>query len=137
MPKYTYKATTTDGQAVEGVAEAADKFQLAKNMRSEGKNLLTAKEQTARGWNMDKINAMLSSVNLREKIDLTRNLATMVEAGVSIARGLQILTKQTKNPKLLQIYTSLSEDIQKGTPPSAPSGLGHSFQPFHDPSDFD
>jgi type IV pilus assembly protein PilC len=119
MPVYSYKATTAEGATVEGVAEAKDKFDLARNMRTEGKNLLTATEKSSRGWNMDKINAMLSRVVLREKIDMTKNLATMIEAGVSVARGLQILLKQTKNPKLIQIYRSLSDDIQKGTPLSS------------------
>ncbi len=119
MPTYKYKATTTDGATVEGVAEAKDKFELARNMRMEGKNLLTATEQSGHKWNMDRINAFLSRVDLREKIDMTKNLATMIEAGVSVARGLQILLKQTKNPKLIQIFRSLSDDIQKGTPLSS------------------
>lgn len=130
MPTYKYKATTADGASIEGVAEAKDKFELAKNMRVEGKNLLTATEQTGRSWNMDRINAFLSKIVLREKIDMTKNLATMIEAGVSVARGLQILLKQTKNPKLIQVYRSLSNDIQKGTPLSnALEKYGSDFPP--------
>jgi type IV pilus assembly protein PilC len=116
MPTYKYKATTADGASIEGVAEAKDKFELAKNMRVEGKNLLTATEQSGRRWNMDRVNAFLSRIVLREKIDMTKNLATMIEAGVSVARGLQILLKQTKNPKLIMVFRSVSDDIQKGTP---------------------
>lgn len=119
MPTYKYKATTADGASVEGVAEAKDKFELARNMRTEGKNLLTATEQSGRKWNLDRVNAFLSKIVLREKIDMSKNLATMIEAGVSVARGLQILLKQTKNPKLILVFRSVSDDIQKGTPLSS------------------
>jgi len=130
MPTYKYKATTADGASVEGVADAKDKFELARNMRTEGKNLLTATEQSGRKWNLDRVNAFLSRVVLREKIDMAKNLATMIEAGVSVARGLQILLKQTKNPKLILIYRSVSDDIQKGTPlSSALEKFGKDFPP--------
>ena len=71
MPKYTYKAQLmATGAEVEGSAEAEDKFELAKNMKSEGKLLLTAMELSEKSFNMDKINAYLSRVDLREKIVL-------------------------------------------------------------------
>ncbi len=61
---------------------------------------------------------------------MTKNLATMIEAGVSVARGLQILLKQTKNPKLIMIFRSVSDDIQKGTPLSAAlEKFGKDFPP--------
>jgi len=116
MPKYTYKAQlAATGEEMEGVAEAADKLELARTIKSEGKLLLTATELSDKAFNMDKINAMLSRVDLRQKILFARNLATMIQAGLPLSRALQIFLKQTQNPKFRQVLTSLVEDINKGT----------------------
>ncbi len=116
MPKYTYKAQLiATGAEMEGTADAADKFELAKNIKSEGKLLLTATELSESGWNMDKINAFLSKVDLREKILFARNMATMIQAGLPLSRALQIFLKQTQNPKLHAVLLSIVDDINKGT----------------------
>ncbi len=117
MPKYRYKAQLAEtGTETVGMAEAADKFELAKNMKAEGKLLLTASEIKSGfgGFNMDAINAILSTVKLREKILFSRNLATMIMAGVSLSRSLQIILKQTQNPKFRSTLRILIDDIQKG-----------------------
>jgi type IV pilus assembly protein PilC len=116
MPKYTYKAQLlATGAEIEGTAEAADKFELAKNMKADGKLLLTAMEQNEQSFNMDKINAFLSRDDLREKIVFARNLATMIQAGLPLSRALSIFLKQTQNPKLREVLRSLIDDINKGT----------------------
>lgn len=116
MPKFTYKAQLiASGGEIEGTAEAADKFELAKNIKAEGKLLLSAAEMATSTWNMDKINAFLSRVDLREKILFSRNMATMIQAGLPLSRALQVFLKQTKNPKFKEVLRSLIEDINKGT----------------------
>ena len=116
MPKYTYKAQLmASGGEMEGTAEASDKFELAKIMKAEGKLLLTATELSSSHFDMDKINALLSRVDLREKILFSRNLATMIQAGLSLSRALQIFLKQTQNPKFREVLRSIIDDINKGT----------------------
>ncbi len=116
MPKYTYKVQLiATGAEMEGTADAADKFELARNMRAEGKLLLTAIEMSTSKFNLDKINAFLSRIDLREKILFSRNLATMVQAGLPLSRALQIFLKQTQNPKFREILRTVIDDINKGT----------------------
>ena len=116
MPKYTYKAQlTATGAEIEGIAEAGDKFELARNIKSEGKLLLTATELSEGRFNMDKIDAFLSRIVLRDKILFARNLATMIQAGLPLSRALQIFLKQTKNPKFRLVLAAIIEDINKGT----------------------
>lgn len=115
MPQYTYKVQLiANGNEMEGVAEAADKFELARNLKGEGKLLLTAVEKSTSKWNMDKINAFLSRIDLREKILFARNLATMVQAGLPLSRALQIFLKQTQNAKFREVLGTIIEDINKG-----------------------
>jgi type IV pilus assembly protein PilC len=116
MPKYNYKAQlTATGEALSGVGEAASKLELAKEMKSEGKLLLTASEITGSGLTMDRLNAYLSRVSLREKILFARNMGIMIQAGLALSRALQVFFKQTKNPKFRLVLQSLIDDINKGS----------------------
>ncbi len=115
MSKFHYKAQLlATGAEIEGEGEAKDKFELAKNLKVEGKVLFSAKEITGAKWNMDRINAKLTRVELKDKILFANNLATMVQAGLPLSRALAIILKQTQNPKLKLILTDISESITKG-----------------------
>lgn len=123
MPKFAYKAQlTATGAEVEGIEEAESKLELARKFKDDGKLLLTATEITSRTINLDRINAMLSRVDLKEKIVFARNLATMIAAGLPLARAMSIFIKQTKNPKLKEVLVSISDDLTKGTPLSDAMG---------------
>ena len=69
MPKFKYKAQILEtGLDMSGIAEAKDKFELSKNLKAEGKVLFSAEQIRENIFNMDKINAMLTRVDLKDKI---------------------------------------------------------------------
>lgn len=113
--KFQYKAQliATAGE-IGGEAEAKDKFELAHKLKDEGKLLISATPITGFHFNMDAINAHLTRVDLRDKILLANNLATMIQAGLPLSRALGIILKQTTNPKLKQVVASLVDSINKG-----------------------
>ncbi|MDO8583881.1 MAG: type II secretion system F family protein, partial [bacterium] len=74
-----------------------------------------ATEITKGSFNMDRINALLSRVSLREKILFARNMGTMIEAGLALSRALQVFLKQTKNPKFHQVLQAIVDDVNKGS----------------------
>jgi type IV pilus assembly protein PilC len=53
----------------------------------------------------------------------TRQLATLIDAGLPLLRGLEVLGKQEKDPVLKKIITSISESVQSGSTFS--EALGH------------
>jgi type IV pilus assembly protein PilC len=117
MSKFAYKAQlVATGAEIEGIEEADSKLDLSRKLKDEGKMLLTATEIKSGTINLDRINALLSRVDLKEKINFARNLATMVAAGLPLARAMQIFIKQTKNPKLKVALVSITDDLNKGTP---------------------
>lgn len=116
MPKYQYKVQLlATGEEIKGVSEASSKLELAKNMKVDGKLLLTATEITRGGFNMDRINSYLSRITLREKILFARNMGVMIHAGLALSRALQVFLKQTKNPKFRIVLQSIIDDINKGS----------------------
>lgn len=116
MTNFTYRVKTKEGEIKEGKENAEDKNILAKKLREGGDVVLSITEErkSLLSGRMDKINAALSRVNLKEKIIFTNNLGTMIEAGLPLARALTVIGKQTKNPKLKEILESLITDVNKG-----------------------
>jgi type IV pilus assembly protein PilC len=53
----------------------------------------------------------------------TRQLATLIDAGLPLLRGLEVLGKQEKDPVLKKIISSISESVQSGSTFS--EALGH------------
>lgn len=114
MPIFNYKAIAANGKTVEDRSEAQDKFDLVKILKSRGLTVIFAREEKKTEWNMKKLNLIVASVKLREKIIFARNLSSMIEAGIALSRAIEILERQTKNPKLQDVLHSISEEIKNG-----------------------
>jgi len=66
---------------------------------------------------IDKINNYVidhSSVSIKERVTFFRLLATMINAGLSITKGLGILDDQEKNPRLKRICQTLKKTVEMG-----------------------
>jgi type IV pilus assembly protein PilC len=74
--------------------------------------------------NLNKINAKLSRVKSDELVMVTRNLGSMITAGLTVSRALSVIERQTKNPKLKLVVTSMVARINKG------DGFGESLKDF-------
>ncbi|MEK9182609.1 MAG: type II secretion system F family protein [Patescibacteria group bacterium] len=112
---FSYKAKSDNGEIVEGVLDAEDRFSLARELKSRGQTPLSIRKKSANFT--DKLltfQNILDRVSVGEQIILTKNLSGMLRAGLSLSRALSVLQKQTKNATLTKIFTSLSSDISAG-----------------------
>ena len=112
---FSYRAKSKDGTVTEAVLEAGDRLILARDLRSRG---LIPISITQKGGNFaDSLSVfkdLFSKISVNELIIMTKNLSGMLRAGLSLARALSVLKKQTKNSSLSKILTSLSDDINSG-----------------------
>jgi type IV pilus assembly protein PilC len=115
MARFTYTAEKSDGEIYKGTASARDRFELYDVVRREGGRIVSVEEEGAR-WlvSIKYWNAKLSSVPEYEKVLFARNLGSMLGAGLSLARALAILERQTKNVKLASIVSELSSAVRRG-----------------------
>jgi type IV pilus assembly protein PilC len=116
MPKFKYKVRELSGQESVGELDAPDRFALASDLRGQGKTIISVEEVKAGfAFNMDAINAMMSSVKPRDLIVFSHNLSAMMKAGLSLSRGLAILERQTKNVAFKKTIKTLIDDISRGS----------------------
>lgn len=104
-----------DGKEVHDAAEAADKFSLARLLKTQGITVTSAEPESERRRNlMVFLNEKFSTVSFKQKIFFIGNLSEMLSAGLSLTRALKVSGKQTKNPKLSKVIATISEEIDKG-----------------------
>ncbi len=120
MAKFSYTGTTKDGSKITEVVEAEDKFAVYAIARTNGHTVTSVKESGSfsftRLLNVEKINFYLSRVKADELVMMTRNLASMLKAGLPLSRALTVIERQSKNPRLIGIMKEVRETINKGDP---------------------
>ena len=111
--KFTYTAEKAGGEVYKGTAEAADRFALYQIVRQEGAKIISLEEEGGTGWlNWQYWNSFLSSIKEYEKILFARNLGAMLTAGLALSRALSVIERQTKNPKMSGVVSSVSSDVR-------------------------
>lgn len=116
--KFKYKAQKADGSFYESEREAADRFTLARELRTEGETLINASESgTYKGIklpDMKNLFQFFSRISIHDKIIFTRNLAGMLAAGLTVSRSLGVLMRQTHSSKFKTIINGLTQKISGG-----------------------
>jgi type IV pilus assembly protein PilC len=115
VPEFLYKAQKITGELVSDKREAADRFSLARTLRSEGLLPLHIDEfKGKKKLSVDWINEHLSSIKVRDKFIFARNIASMLDAGLALSRIFEVMQRQSKNPKMKRVLNELNEDVKAG-----------------------
>ena len=119
MPIYIYTAKTKEGDSKTGTQEAINKHELAGLLRQQGLILISAETAGAKKKITDyltteSLNNMFGRVSLVEKMIFSRQLAVMIDAGLSLNQALEALAEQIKNPKFKKIISQIEENIRRG-----------------------
>lgn len=111
MEKFKYKAKNKEGKTVEGLVEATNPTQAAKILRERGLLVisLTAKSEAL----MTQLKRGLGRVGVQDKVNFTRQLSTMINAGLTITEALSILELQA-NPAMGKIISEILRDVETG-----------------------
>ncbi len=95
MPSYHYKAVRLDGEAVEGQIEAQDEADVIRHLQREGLIPLSARRA---GGLRDQIfsGRRRQNLNIKEIGAMTRELATLLEAGPVMTCSATPMTHATR-----------------------------------------
>ena len=116
MPKYTFQAINENGNTFSDVIEA-DSIDMANSILSaRGYIPVSVAEQSGAGGSLlwTRIMESLTPIRTAELILFTKQFRTMLRAGVSMIKLLQVLENQSENPVLKRIIIDMSNDIQGG-----------------------
>src|SRR5918994_355314 len=111
MANYTYRALDKQGEIVQDKLEGSGEMAVAHELRQQGLLVIEVKEQSVA---QKDILAPFKGIRLADLVVFSRQLATMINAGLSIVRALYILSEQTENPKLKDVAVLVRKDVEAG-----------------------
>ncbi|BBO66991.1 general secretion pathway protein GspF [Desulfosarcina alkanivorans] len=116
MTKYYYQAITENGSSVSGSidAESTEGASSALVARGYIPQKISDASRSGMGAFMNELREKLTPVRIPELILFTKQLRTLIRAGVPMLKLLQVLENQTENIKLKRIIVSISQDIREG-----------------------
>jgi general secretion pathway protein F len=122
MPVFHYKAANTKGDVLEGDMQALSKNAVFEHLQQLGHMPILAEEiragQARRGL-VDSLFARRRMISQNEVGILTRELATLLRAGMPLERALDILIELADQPRLKETLTDVRNGVRGGSSLSA------------------
>ncbi|NIM04140.1 MAG: type II secretion system F family protein [Armatimonadetes bacterium] len=114
MPTYRYTAMDPAGKVIAGRLEA-DSLELVRGRLAELRyHILNLRESGAAGGEIAGLLGRFQRVKLRDLVMFSRQFATMIDAGLSVVKCLDILQQQCRNPKLAEVVGAVKHDVAGG-----------------------
>ncbi|MEN9390065.1 MAG: hypothetical protein RLZZ283_165 [Candidatus Parcubacteria bacterium] len=130
MAKYAVVAATKDGEQYNEAVEANDKFDVYRIIRARGDRVVSMAEEGG-GWSFKMITDLFSQVSADERVVFARNIAAMIDAGLTVARALSVMERQTTSARMRSVISAVISDINEGSTLSAAFGKhGEIFSPL-------
>lgn len=113
MAQYTYKAINKTGKSITGSIESASSISASEYLTKQGLTPIVVKEKTVNKFDIKTL--LGQKVKTKDMVIFTRQLSTMINAGVPLVRSLATLQAQTESPLLKRTLMEISKDIEGGT----------------------
>lgn len=122
MPFYKYTAITSTGGDTKGTVEALNLEAAQDTLAARGLMPTSVAETRAPGGGegggkglLDQLGgSMRKKVKPQDIILFTKQLKTMLNAGIPVLQSLEVLRDQTENARLKEAIVSIGEDIKSG-----------------------
>jgi type IV pilus assembly protein PilC len=120
MPSFEYTARDKSGTSLSGRMDADSKQDLLQKLRNKGLVPTSVNQggsaKAARGLQKTVATGTIKGrkVKSEEMILFTRSLATMVNAGLPLLQGIDIMMEQTENANFKRVLTQIGQDIEAG-----------------------
>ena len=114
MAKFKGNLKDPRGKAVQQTMVAVSVKEARDTWRQKGFVIQDIQEVKG-GFDPSKFSFSMQKVTVKDLALFSRQLATLVNAGVSMVRGLGVMVDQCSNPKLKIALTEVLDDVQQGT----------------------
>lgn len=112
MKKFTYEAKdTSSGKHVKSIVQAESEHSAAKLLIDQGFVPLDIKELDEKGSVIAKLTGRITT---KDKIVFSRQLATLIGAGLPLSQSLRTVSEQTENKNFRNIVDEIIADIEGG-----------------------
>lgn len=119
--QFHYTAVNRDGKTVQGTIEAADRQAVVEALHKQGSRPLVIKSSSSKNFLSFDLNR---KVKQKDLVVFTRQLSTMVSAGVPLTRSLSTLQTQADNKYFKTVIGGVAKEVEGGI------SLGEAFAKY-------
>jgi general secretion pathway protein F len=117
MPLYRYKAVASDGQILYGEIDAPSKAVAISRLQNSGHLPVSAEEVDSKNHFFRDLVARIHKpvrVTSKDIIIITRELATLLQAGLPLDNALQTLARLTTSPAVKNLMLAIHNRVREG-----------------------
>ena len=119
MPNFKYVAKDRSGKTVSAVMEVKDRAGAIDILRKKDLIIISVSESTPKSWLSGAMLSGKKKVKLDDVAMFARQLATMVDAGITLVAALDILGEQMDNKTFGAMVLTVRNDVETGSSLSA------------------
>lgn len=116
MPVFVWEGKSANGRRIKGEMEAVSQQQVFNALRAQ-RISPNVKKIRAKGKGLDKeinIPGLGPKTKTKDVVIFTRQFATMIDAGLPIVQGLDVLGRQHENPAMRKVLTDIKGQVEVG-----------------------
>ncbi len=120
MPSFQYTARDKSGRSLSGVLDADSRQDMLQKLKDKGlmptsvNDSGAARKAGGSGKAVVAGQVKAKRVKGEEMVLFTRSLATMVNSGLPLLQGIDIMVEQTENVNFKRVLTQVGQDIEAG-----------------------
>lgn len=114
MAKFTYIAVNKAGKSIAGTGESSSRDAMADTIIKQGLRPVTIKIASEKKGLSGKINGFGQKVKLKDLVIFSRQMSTMISAGVPLTKALSTMQTQTTNKYFQTIIAGIAHDVEGG-----------------------
>ncbi len=112
MGYFRYKAVSDDGKPTTGLVDAMDKTEALRLLRD--KKLFVISLAVSEESSFTDVMHHFQRISFTDVVNITRQLSTMITAGLSLPEALTILRAQATNPQLVTMLEEIERTVVGG-----------------------
>jgi len=116
MARFRYNVKDARGRNLSGTISAASESEAVGQLRAQNLVILSLREQRSRGGAVKAVTfSSRARVRLEDMVLFSRQMATMITAGIPLLEALEIMVEQTDNKGFAGVLDRVVEDVRTGS----------------------
>lgn len=110
IPSFNFECVNSQGKQIEGTIEAKNISMARAMLRRKGYKIKKLQRKSELFSNLNK-----KTIKAADIAAFSRQLATMISAGIPLVQGLDIVSKGSDNPTLAKLVLDIKKHVESGT----------------------
>lgn len=115
MPAFMYKAVTSDGELVKGILNGTSRTQVINQIQSQGQTPIRVDVSTDTAGGARRMRRITTQrITTQHIAAFTRELGTLLRAGIPLERALAILTSLAEGDRMKSLIEGVRQQVKTG-----------------------